>query len=38
MIEVLLLMAELLNMEENEIQDLTTTNALRLFKEFSSIS
>lgn len=31
-------MAELLNMEENEIQDLTTTNALRLFKEFSSIS
>ncbi len=31
-------MAELLNMEENEIQDLTTTNAVRLFKEFSSIS
>jgi len=30
--------AELLNMEENEIQDLTTTNAVRLFKEFSSIS
>ena len=31
-------MAELLNIEEDEIQELTTTNAIRLFKEFSSIA
>lgn len=31
-------MAELLDIDENEIQELTTTNAIRLFKEFSSIA
>lgn len=31
-------MAELLDMSNDEIQELTTTNAKKLFKEFSSIS
>jgi TatD DNase family protein len=31
-------MAELLGFNENEIQDLTTNNAKKLFKEFSSLS
>lgn len=31
-------MAELLDFTENEIQELTTTNAKKLFKEFSSLS
>ncbi|MBY0540715.1 MAG: TatD family hydrolase, partial [Campylobacterales bacterium] len=31
-------MAELLNITEEEMQELTTNNAKRLFKEFSSLS
>lgn len=31
-------MAELLNLDENYIEDLTTKNAKKLFKEFSSIN
>ena len=31
-------MAELLNITEEEIQELTTNNAKKLFKEFSSLS
>ncbi len=31
-------MAELLNISRDEIEELTTTNAKKLFKEFSSIS
>lgn len=31
-------MAELLDISRDEIEELTTTNAIKLFKEFSSIS